>query len=121
MKKLPFYWILCIGLILVEGCDTPSKESNNEQNNEQAESDSAEVTSKPNIIMLVGDDQGYPYFGFMGADYVQTPNMDKLAESGIVFTDSYVSDNHCRPSLATLLTGILPIDYYQKVEDFKAQ
>ncbi len=33
----------------------------------------------PNIVLLVGDDHGYPYFGFMGADYVQTPQMDKLA------------------------------------------
>ncbi|MEM9680330.1 MAG: sulfatase-like hydrolase/transferase, partial [Bacteroidota bacterium] len=62
---------------------------------------------------LVGDDQGYPYFGFMGADYVQTPNMDALANSGILFTDGYVSDNHCRPSLQTLLTGILPVDYHK--------
>lgn len=68
----------------------------------------------PNIIMLIGDDQGYPYFGFNGADYVYTPNMDSLAANGILFTDGYVSDNHCRPSLQTLLTGILPIDYYQK-------
>ena len=70
----------------------------------------------PNIIFLVGDDQGYPYFGFMGADYVQTPNMDSLAASGILFTDGYVSDNHCRPSLQTLLTGILPIDF--SIENF---
>ena len=68
----------------------------------------------PNIILLVGDDQGYPYFGFMGADYVQTPNMDELASNGILFTDGYVSDNHCRPSLQTLLTGILPIDFQRR-------
>ena len=67
----------------------------------------------PNIILLVGDDQGYPYFGFMGADYVHTPNMDSLAANGVLFTDGYVSDNHCRPSLQTLLTGILPIDYHK--------
>ncbi|MEL7119176.1 MAG: sulfatase-like hydrolase/transferase, partial [Bacteroidota bacterium] len=68
----------------------------------------------PNIIMLVGDDQGYPYFGFMGADYIHTPNMDELAANGVLFTDGYVSDNHCRPSLQTLLTGILPIDYQKR-------
>lgn len=68
----------------------------------------------PNIILLIGDDQGYPYFGFMGADYLQTPNMDKLAASGTLFTEGYVSDNHCRPSLQTLLTGTLPIDYYNR-------
>lgn len=71
---------------------------------------------KPNIVLLIGDDQGYPYFGFMGADYVNTPNMDRLAESGTLFTQGYVPANHCRPSLQTLLTGTLPIQYEQEVE-----
>jgi len=70
---------------------------------------------KPNIVLIIGDDHGYPYFGFMGADYVKTPNMDELASSGTVFTNGYVPDNHCRPSLGTLMTGILPIDYENKV------
>lgn len=83
--------------------------------------DAALPSSPPNIILLIGDDQGYPYFGFMGADYVHTPNMDSLAGSGTLFTDGYVSDNHCRPSLQTLLTGILPIDYHVKSEDFFQQ
>lgn len=71
----------------------------------------------PNIILLVGDDQGYPYFGFMGADYVYTPNMDKLAASGMLFTQGYVPANHCRPSLQTLITGTLPIQYEAQVMD----
>jgi arylsulfatase A-like enzyme len=70
----------------------------------------------PNIILLVGDDQVYPYFGFMGADYVQTPNMDALASSGTLFTQGYVPQNHCRPSLQTLMTGTLPSDYGIEVE-----
>ncbi|MEO1714215.1 MAG: sulfatase-like hydrolase/transferase, partial [Bacteroidota bacterium] len=75
-----------------------------------------EGTEKPNIVQLVGDDQGYPYFGFMGADYVETPNMDALAASGFLFTDGYVPQNHCRPSLQTLMTGTLPVDYGNQVE-----
>ena len=82
-----------------------------------SESENVTVEALPNIILLVGDDQGYPYFGFMGADYVHTPNMDTLANHGVLFTNGYVSDNHCRPSLQTLLTGILPIDYYNSVFD----
>lgn len=81
---------------------------------EKKEPVSEEKEQLPNIIMLVGDDQGYPYFGFMGADYIHTPNMDELAANGILFTDGYVSDNHCRPSLQTLLTGMLPIDFGKK-------
>ncbi len=71
----------------------------------------------PNIILLIGDDQGYPYFGFMGADYVQTPSMDKLAASGTLFTDGYVPANHCRPSLQSLMTGTLPIDHEKAVQE----
>lgn len=72
--------------------------------------------SLPNIILLIGDDQGYPYFGFMGADYVQTPNMDALAQSGTLFTEGYVPKNHCRPSLQSLMTGTLPVDYNKEVD-----
>lgn len=73
-------------------------------------------TEQPNIILLIGDDQGYPYFGFMGADYVYTPNMDSLAASGTLFTNGYVPANHCRPSLQSLMTGTLPIDYQSEVQ-----
>lgn len=66
--------------------------------------------------MIIGDDQGYPYFGFMGADYVRTPNMDILASSGTLLTHGYVPDNHCRPSLQTLITGIEPVEYNLRVE-----
>ena len=73
-------------------------------------------TKLPNIVLIIGDDHGYPYFGFMGADYVKTPNMDALASSGVLFKNGYVPDNHCRPSLATLVTGMLPVDYNNDVK-----
>jgi len=84
---------------------------------EKKEEGEATKTELPNIVMIVGDDQGYPYFGFMGADYVKTPNMDTLAQSGVLFKNGYVPDNHCRPSLQTLMTGTLPIDYKMQVEE----
>ncbi len=37
---------------------------------------------QPNIVLLIGDDHGYPYFGFMGDDNVVTPTMDALARGG---------------------------------------
>ena len=82
-----------------------------------AKIESTDKNSRPNIVLLIGDDQGYPYFGFMGADYVYTPNMDKLAKSGTVFTQGYVPDNHCRPSLQTLMTSTLPTDHNKQVEE----
>ena len=70
----------------------------------------------PNIVLIIGDDHGYPYFGFMGADYVHTPHLDTLAEYGVLFTNGFVPANHCRPSLQTLITGQLPVDYNNRVE-----
>ncbi len=74
----------------------------------------------PNIILIIGDDHGYPYFGFMGSEYVKTPNMDALAKSGTLFTNGYVPDNHCRPALKSLITGILPTDYKRIEQKLKS-
>ena len=73
--------------------------------------------NKPNIILLIGDDHGAPYFGFMGDENVVTPNMDMLAESGMTFTQGYATANHCRPSLRTLITGLHPVQYKMRLMD----
>ena len=75
--------------------------------------------NRPNIVLIIGDDHGYPYFGFMGSEIVQTPNMDALAKSGMVFSHGYVPENHCRPALNSLVTGLLPIDYAKKLDSIK--
>jgi arylsulfatase A-like enzyme len=61
--------------------------------------------SKPNIILILADDAGYADFGFMGSTDIQTPNLDKLAADGVLFTQHYVSASVCSPSRAGLLTG----------------
>tara|TARA_Y100000588_G_scaffold383270_1_gene472270 strand:+ start:110 stop:1504 length:1395 start_codon:yes stop_codon:yes gene_type:complete len=81
--------------------------------------DKGKFETRPNIVLIIGDDHGYPYFGFMGSDFIFTPNMDSLAESGVLFTNGYVPENHCRPALQSLITGTLPIDYQSKVEKIK--
>lgn len=65
----------------------------------------SEKTNKPNIIVILLDDAGYVDFGFMGSEDLQTPNIDKLAKSGVVFTDAHVSATVCAPSRAGLITG----------------
>tara|TARA_B100001250_G_C19794530_1_gene788150 strand:- start:272 stop:1660 length:1389 start_codon:yes stop_codon:yes gene_type:complete len=74
----------------------------------------------PNIVLIIGDDHGYPYFGFMGSKYVKTPNMDSLAKNGTVFTNGYVPDNHCRPALKSLITGLLPTEYKRIEQKIKS-
>ncbi|MDO7173102.1 sulfatase-like hydrolase/transferase [Mariniflexile sp. AS56] len=60
---------------------------------------------KPNIILLFSDDAGYADFGFQGSKDLKTPNLDKLAKSGVIFKQGYVTDATCGPSRAGLLTG----------------
>ena len=61
--------------------------------------------SKPNIIVILIDDAGYADFGFMGSKDLKTPEIDKLASSGVVFTDAHTSSTVCSPSRAGLITG----------------
>ena len=60
---------------------------------------------QPNIITIIIDDAGYADFGFMGSKDLETPEIDKLAKSGVVFTDAHVSATVCAPSRAGLMTG----------------
>ncbi|MDU0352721.1 sulfatase-like hydrolase/transferase [Paraglaciecola aquimarina] len=63
------------------------------------------AASKPNVIVIYSDDQGWGDAGFNGAQDVLTPNLDKLAADGTVFEQGYVSHPYCSPSRAGLLTG----------------
>ena len=58
----------------------------------------------PNIILIYTDDQGYGDIGYNGNPYISTPNLDSLAQSGIIFDNFYVAPV-CAPSRASLLTG----------------
>ncbi len=60
---------------------------------------------KPNVIVILSDDQGYQDVGCHGCVDVPTPNLDSIAKNGIRFTDGYVSCPVCSPSRAGLLTG----------------
>jgi arylsulfatase A-like enzyme len=62
-------------------------------------------TTKPNIIIILTDDQGYGDVGFNGNKQLKTPNLDQLAANGIVFTNGYASYAVCGPSRAGLITG----------------
>jgi arylsulfatase A-like enzyme len=68
--------------------------------------------AKPNVLLLIGDDHGHPYFGFMGNEIVRTPHLDRLAGEGAVFTRAYSTSNVCRPALWTLLTGLQPFQIH---------
>ena len=59
----------------------------------------------PNIIVIISDDQGYADVGFHGSREIFTPNIDRIANNGVVFSEGYVSYAVCSPSRAGLITG----------------
>lgn len=60
---------------------------------------------QPNIIVILTDDQGWADVGFNGATDIPTPNLDRIASEGVIFSNGYVSHPYCSPSRAGLLTG----------------
>lgn len=71
----------------------------------------SKIEKKPNIILIVADDMGYGDAGCYGnTNLVKTPNIDRLANEGAMFTDAYVTAPLCAPCRYGLLTGV----YQQK-------
>lgn len=63
---------------------------------------------RPNIIFILTDDQRWDTLGVYGNKDIKTPNMDKLAKDGALFTNGYVAAPLCCPSRAAFLTGLYP-------------
>ena len=61
--------------------------------------------SKPNIILVMTDDQGWGQTGYMNHPVLKTPNLNKMAENGICFKRFYAGGPVCSPTRATVLTG----------------
>jgi arylsulfatase A len=68
----------------------------------------ASSKQKPNVILILTDDQGSIDLNCYGASDLHTPNLDNLAESGVKFSRFYVGSAVCSPSRASLLTGKTP-------------
>lgn len=69
-------------------------------------SDALGVDDPPNIVLILSDDQAWTDYGFMGHPHVRTPNLDRLAANSLTYTRGYVTAPLCRPSLASILTGL---------------
>ncbi|RCW37597.1 sulfatase [Marinilabilia salmonicolor] len=80
-----------VGLL---GCGSPDADT------------SGKPGAQPNVLLIVSDDQGYADFGaFGGRSDVKTPNLDNLANSGVRFSNAYVTMSICSPSRMSILTG----------------
>jgi len=61
---------------------------------------------KRNIVVVLTDDQRYDALGFLDHPFLETPNMDRLAEGGVNFANAFVTTSLCSPSRASILTGL---------------
>jgi arylsulfatase A-like enzyme len=96
-----FQLILSVLALVIISCNQKAK--NEETSQEQ---------TKPNIVLILSDDQAWNDYGFMGHDVIETPSLDKLASQSVLFRRGYVPTPICRPSLMTLATGYYPHQHH---------
>ena len=60
---------------------------------------------RPNILFIMSDDHAYQAISAYNSELIQTPNIDRIADQGIKFTKSFVTNSICAPSRAVILTG----------------
>jgi arylsulfatase A-like enzyme len=80
---------LILGIFILTGCEEKKKE----------------VARKPNVVFILADDFGYADLGVMGSKYYETPNLDRIANEGVKFTQGYAACRVCSPSRASIMTG----------------
>lgn len=68
------------------------------------------ASDRPNILFICADEHGGPFLGSMGHPIVKTPNLDRLAASGVQFRNAYCGSPVCVPARASLMSGIFPSD-----------
>jgi arylsulfatase A-like enzyme len=60
---------------------------------------------KPNIVLILMDDLGWKDVSYMGSEYYETPNIDRISKGGMIFTRAYANAANCAPTRACLLSG----------------
>src|SRR5690606_1700820 len=88
-RSFPSLFLVLLGFFVVLSC-VPSKEEND---------------TPPNIIFIMSDDHGYQAISAYGYGLNHTPNIDRIAEEGAIFTRDTLTTSICAPSRAVLLTG----------------
>jgi len=103
IKRLPFHLLIMANFIPVQDSLAVLRQS-----------------SKPNILFILTDDQRADAIGASGNSYIQTPNIDKIAENGCRFTNGYVMGGQtaaiCGPSRAMLLSGKSLFHVYDRLD-----
>jgi arylsulfatase A-like enzyme len=67
-----------------------------------------ETKQKPNVLFILADDYGYHDLSVSGSKFYETPNIDRIANEGMIFTDGYATCQVCSPSRASIMSGKFP-------------
>lgn len=70
-----------------------------------AEGSNNQSVQRPNILFCISDDQSFPHASAYGCKWIHTPNFDRIANKGILFTNAYTCNAKCAPSRSSILTG----------------
>ena len=84
--------VFALGLLFLTSCKDASKGVK-------------KTEKKPNIVFILVDDLGLHDLSVMGSTFYETPNVDRIAKEGMVFTQGYAGSRVCSPSRATIMTG----------------
>ena len=98
MNNIRTAFIFIVSIVFFTACSS----------NSGSKSEEDAKATKPNIVVIYLDDLGYGDVGAYGATEIKTPNMDRLAREGVMFTDGHASSSTCTPSRYALLTGVYP-------------
>ena len=74
------------------------------------ENQTPSIKKRPNIVFICSDQHSYKYTGYAGHNVVKTPNLDRIAGQGIVFSDAYSGNPVCVPGRTGMMTGMLASD-----------
>ncbi|QLG46162.1 sulfatase family protein [Costertonia aggregata] len=92
--KSTLYILLVLSLLFFPSCKTETKKKEKKA-----------LPQKPNIVFIMSDDHAYQAISAYNDTLIQTPNIDRIAEEGVLFTNASVTNSICAPSRAVILTG----------------
>ncbi len=91
MIRIPKVFVFLIAIVSLLSCAEKEKEK--------------ETKKRPNILFIMSDDHAYQAISAYSDKLIKTPNIDRLADEGMLFTNACVTNSICAPSRATILTG----------------
>ena len=83
--------LILTAILISESCQSPAR--------------TEQKSKRPNILFIMSDDHGYQAISAYSKRLIQTPNIDRIAQGGLLFTNACVTNSLCAPSRAVILTG----------------